>query len=531
MSSTDDSNGRREPRPQRISPRRYTKRIGYGATSSARKKSHSPRDARTKPGSSRDAAGDIEVGPGGGHSRLKFTPGGGTCDSDSDCCGDCCGGGDRRSHRRSDRRRKPVRRGCVVFIVFLALLLDSLLLTCMVPIIPNYLRESANDERSQHANTTSFVPILDTFLTTTEPWYPVTSLTSANSQQVAVNEQPDGNTGLQEPLQSPPRTNGTYTKENTKISLLFASKTLVQVLTNLIVGPLTERIGYTMPMFTGFVVLLLSTIAFAYGNTYELLLAARAFQGVGTAFSTTSGMGLLASLYPNQNERAVAQTKAFSGLALGVLLGPPYGGILYQYFGGKETPCMILAATALFEGALQLCVMRPRVERQGKRGASLLKLLMDPYILVTAAAITISNLTTAVLEPALPIWMYYTMDAATWLQAHVCTCMLPNIGALVDHRHQPVYGSAYAITDNAFGLAFAVGPAISGPLIDTIGFPWTLRGVSLIILLFVPFVLLLKNPPGKNLQQDEETNLVETTESSPEREEISSYKATTTTDQ
>ena len=36
-----------------------------------------------------------------------------------------------------------------------------------------------------------------------------------------------------------------------------------------------------------------------------------------------------------------------------------------------------------------------------------------------AAAITISNLTTAVLEPALPIWMFYTMDAETWLQGNV----------------------------------------------------------------------------------------------------------------
>ena len=48
------------------------------------------------------------------------------------------------------------------------------------------------------------------------------------------------------------------------------------------------------------------------------------------------------------------------------------------------------------------------------------------------------------------------------ISAQVCTCMLPHIGALVDHRHQPVYGSAYAITDNAFGLAFAVGESIRG---------------------------------------------------------------------
>lgn len=384
--------------------------------------------------------------------------------------------------------------------------------------------------------------------------------------------------------------------ENTKISLLFASKTLVQVLTNIIVGPLTERIGYTVPLFFGFVVLLFSTVAFAFGNTYELLFAARAFQGVGTAFSTTSGMGLLASLYPDQTERTVAQTKAFSGLALGVLLGPPYGGILYEVFNGKEILCLILAATAFFEGVLQLFVMRPRMKRVKKGGTSILTLFMDPYIVITAAAITIANLTTSVLEPALPIWMYYTMDAATWLQgvafvpstlsyllflqlfgllasrtgcfniehrwshtmfamtllaisialvpycpsfyfligpmvlmgfglAQVCTCMLPNIGTLVDHRHESVYGSASAITDNAFCVAFAMGPAISGPLIDTIGFSWTLRGAGVIIFLFVPFVLFLRNPPGKPVSEQEANLLV----SSEKTEKPSGYLSHKTT--
>ncbi|GFO23877.1 synaptic vesicular amine transporter [Plakobranchus ocellatus] len=110
--------------------------------------------------------------------------------------------------------------------------------------------------------------------------------------------------------------------------------------------------------------------------------------------------------------------------------------------------------------------------------------------------------------------------------AQVCTCMLPHIGSLVDHRHMPVYGSAYAITDNAFGLAFAVGPAISGPLIDTVGFAWTLRGVSVIILLFLPLVLLLRNPPGRARDAEEEETMLVTSEST---EAAPNYSSTTST--
>ncbi|KAK3729126.1 hypothetical protein RRG08_005498 [Elysia crispata] len=252
-----------------------------------------------------------------GNVKRKLPSESSNCDSadGSCCCGICFSSS-------GEKWRRPARRGCVVFIVFLALLLDSLLLTCMVPIIPNYLRDSATGEEPTEPHTPPIRPATTSFPGGANQSFQV-SLMAPYNQEVAVKIFLN-KVHLRHPLfrkstASPSVANKTYTKENTKISLLFASKTLVQALTNLIVGPLTERIGYSVPMFSGFIVLLLSTIAFAFGNTYELLFAARAFQGVGTAFSTTSGMGLLASLYPDQTERTVAQTKAFSGLALGVL--------------------------------------------------------------------------------------------------------------------------------------------------------------------------------------------------------------------
>ena len=57
------------------------------------------------------------------------------------------------------------------------------------------------------------------------------------------------------------------------------------------VGPLTNRIGYTIPMFIGFVIMFLSTILFAFGTSYGMLFLARTLQGVGSACTSTSGMG------------------------------------------------------------------------------------------------------------------------------------------------------------------------------------------------------------------------------------------------
>lgn len=60
-------------------------------------------------------------------------------------------------------------------------------------------------------------------------------------------------------------------------------------------------------------------------------------------------MGTLAEKYPDDAERGNAMAIALGGLALGVLIGPVFGGTLYE-FVGKSTPFLILAALALVDG-------------------------------------------------------------------------------------------------------------------------------------------------------------------------------------
>lgn len=103
-------------------------------------------------------------------------------------------------------------------------------------------------------------------------------------------------------------------------------------------------------MFTGFAVMFVSTLMFAFGSTYSTLWFARALQGIGSACTSTSGMGMVAQAYPDDAERGSAMGIALGGLALGVLVGPPYGGILYQW-AGKELPFILLALLALLDGS------------------------------------------------------------------------------------------------------------------------------------------------------------------------------------
>lgn len=94
-------------------------------------------------------------------------------------------------------------------------------------------------------------------------------------------------------------------------------------------------------------------------------------------------MGMLADRYTDDKERGNAMGIALGGLALGVLIGPPFGGIMYE-FVGKSAPFLILAALALGDGLLQLLMLEPSVVQSQDDPPSLKTLISDPYILIAA---------------------------------------------------------------------------------------------------------------------------------------------------
>ncbi|KAI6192300.1 Vesicular acetylcholine transporter unc-17 family protein [Aphelenchoides bicaudatus] len=303
----------------------------------------------------------------------------------------------------------------------------------------------------------------------------------------------------------------------------------------------------------------LSTLIFAFGSSYGTLWMARVLQGIGSACTSTSGMGMLAQAYPDDAERGSAIGIALGGLALGVLIGPPYGGILYQW-AGKELPFVLLALLALLDGALQFLVLQPKIDRGEPEGASLKQLAKDPYIIVAAGSITIGNLGIAMLEPSLPLWMMESWGAGSiergaaflpasisyligtnvfgplahrigrWLSGFIglvvigfCllaipsassvsglilpnffmgfsigmidASMFPMMGYIVDIRHVGVYGSIYAIADAAFCFAFAIGPFFSGPLVRTVGFPAMMYIIALVNFAYAPLMFFLRKLP------------------------------------
>ncbi|XP_033251785.1 synaptic vesicular amine transporter-like isoform X1 [Drosophila miranda] len=441
----------------------------------------------------------------------------------------------------------------VLVIVAIALLLDNMLLTTVVPIIPEFLY----DIRHPDAPLDSYARTPLTFHTPPPPTPCPCNKDGSEAAPLEISTMsPEENETYYRELEE---RHNELVGETVEVGLLFASKAFVQLLVNPIVGPLTHRIGYSIPMFAGFVIMFLSTIIFAFGRSYLVLFVARALQGIGSSCSSVSGMGMLADRFTDDKERGNAMGIALGGLALGVLIGPPFGGVMYE-FVGKSAPFLILAALALGDGLLQLFMLQPSVQKCESEPPSLKSLVSDPYILIAAGAITFANMGIAMLEPSLPLWMVDNMGATRWEQGvaflpasisyligtnlfgplghkigrwfaaclgliiigaclifipmatsithliipnaglgfaigMVDSSMMPELGYLVDIRHSAVYGSVYALGDVAFCVGFAVGPALSGSLVKSIGFEWMLFGIAILCFMYAPLLTFLKNPP------------------------------------
>ncbi|NXH69179.1 VMAT1 protein, partial [Hydrobates tethys] len=316
-------------------------------------------------------------------------------------------------------------RRLVLVVVFVALLLDNMLLTVVVPIVPTFLytteyeggNSSVAPARTEPAPPASRAPPFSSMFS----YFDNTTVTvSGSTSAVDLANGTESSRPPQPPASSPPLPSGCpegeefLAEENVRVGLLFASKALVQLMVNPSVGLLTHRIGYHIPMFVGFVIMFLSTVMFAFSGTYTLLFIARALQGIGSSFSSVAGLGMLASVYTDDFERGNAMGIALGGLALGVLIGAPFGSVMYE-FVGKSSPFLVLAFLALLDGALQLCILQPsKISPEGTQGTPVSALLRDPYILVAAGALCFSNMGVAMLEPTLPIWMMQTMCSPKW---------------------------------------------------------------------------------------------------------------------
>uniref|UniRef100_A0A4W5QZW6 Solute carrier family 18 member 2 n=1 Tax=Hucho hucho TaxID=62062 RepID=A0A4W5QZW6_9TELE len=471
-------------------------------------------------------------------------------------------------------REERQSRKLILVIVFIALLLDNMLLTVVVPIIPSYLYtidDAAANMAKNHTTASPHTPsgTFQTIVSLYDNSVRVTSGGPMDSTPIPLGQTQgvSPSTSALTPHNSTqpdcPKADDQLLNENVKVGLLFASKATVQLITNPFIGPLTNR-SHTVFQLCFFMIDVF--FLFAFSSSYTLLFLARSLQGVGSSCSSVAGMGMLASVYTDDEERGNAIGIALGGLAMGVLVGPPFGSVMYE-FVGKTAPFLILAVLAVLDGALHFMFL---FSLQSQKGSSLWSLMKDPYILI-AAGKNASLINTVILllnseAPAVLFPISVTLSIAfvpasisyligtnifgvlahkmgRWLCSligmvlvgvsilcvpfakdiyglilpnfgvgfaigMVDSSMMPIMGYLVDLRHVSVYGTVYAIADVAFCMGFALGPSAGGAIAKSIGFSWLMTIIGVVDILFAPLCYFLRSPPGREEKMFTYTQLV-----------------------
>ncbi|XP_075210491.1 synaptic vesicular amine transporter-like [Lycorma delicatula] len=407
----------------------------------------------------------------------------------------------------------------VVIIVYLSLLLDNVLLTVVVPILPDYLRSVELILGNGKDNSTSNI-----------------------DNHFNIRLQPD-NKELEE--------------ETGYIGLLLSSKAFAQILINPVIGILTKYCGYHLPLFFGSINMLVATLLFALGENYLTFLVARTLHGIASACVGVTGMCLIAELYPSEAARSKVMGIVLGSGALGVLLGYPFGGILYA-FVGKTAPFFVIAFLVVVDIGLQLSFLNLKIKYEEPVVETTWSHLLSDCLVVTAAgSILLTSAGMAILEPCLPLWLIEKMKPKKWqlgtvfipdslayligtnffgtfaynfsrwrvaivamllvglsavmvsLATDMTQLVLPHFGlglgigvldaalvpmlaSLMDTRHSAHYGSVYALQQTAVSLAYSLGPVIGGALMQSVGFPWVMRFIGLINILYSPLLVTLK---------------------------------------
>ena len=100
-------------------------------------------------------------------------------------------------------------------------------------------------------------------------------------------------------------------------------------------GALADRAGRRRSFAVGVTVFTLSSVAAAAAGTIELLIAARAVQGVGAAIMFAVSLALLANAFPGKAERGGALAVYGASIGGAFAAGPLVGGLLTETLGWR----------------------------------------------------------------------------------------------------------------------------------------------------------------------------------------------------
>ena len=199
---------------------------------------------------------------------------------------------------------------------------------------------------------------------------------------------------------------------------------------------------------------------FTLASSFYWLFIARSLQGIASSSIAVAGMGMIANLFEDDHQRSKIMGWVLGGIAAGVLIGYPLGGVLFD-FVGETAPFIMLDIAICITLCIELKCMWPSrlyfsvpEQEDQLEHPGFLHLFKDINILIVSGAILVSTTAMALLEPCLPIWLMDTIHPQKW---QIGTVFLPDsLGYLVGTNFFAVPALKYGRYKMAMGALFLV---------------------------------------------------------------------------
>lgn len=199
---------------------------------------------------------------------------------------------------------------------------------------------------------------------------------------------------------------------NTIIGMIFGCYALFDFLSSLLFGKYLVHIGAKFMFVAGMFVSGGVTILFGVldqvpdrSTFIALCFVVRIADAISFSAAITASFSILAKAFPNNVATVMGILELFSGL--GLVLGPPIGGFLYQSFG-YEVPFIALGCVVLLMVPINICIL-PNYESHPNKH-SFWKLITLPKITFTAFIITSVSSCLGFLDPTLSLFVMKKFD-------------------------------------------------------------------------------------------------------------------------
>lgn len=151
----------------------------------------------------------------------------------------------------------------------------------------------------------------------------------------------------------------------TQISVAFSVYAIAVLVVLMTLGGLSDRVGRIPALRAGSALLLIALVVLAAASSYEMLLAGRVLQGLGTAITSSAGGAALTELHPRGVRAGSFQFTL--ALACGIAVGPVLSGWVASHAPAPEVAPYVVIGVIMLLPALMLATTSLPECRSGGR--------------------------------------------------------------------------------------------------------------------------------------------------------------------